>query len=68
MKQDRYIFSQKLAGLLMLKGFVLKYMKPDKYNPSRNIFVFNDSEELKKVLDEFKREKFSYDYKSDCSS
>lgn len=65
MKKKRYIFSQKLAGLLMLKGFVLKEMRPDKHNPSRNVFVFNNSEELEKVLDGFNRKDVLNDYFKD---
>lgn len=62
MNKKRYIFSQKLAGLLMVKGFVLKAMRPDKYHPNRNVFIFNDSDEIKKVLDNFSRKEVLYDY------
>lgn len=62
MKEQRYIFSQKLAGLLMLKGFVLKAMRPDKYHPNRNVFIFNDSEELRNVLNDFNREEVLDEY------
>ena len=63
-KKNRYIFSQKLAGLLMLHGFYLKEMRPDKQNSTKNVFIFNDSEELKKVLNEFNRTELEvlYDY------
>ena len=62
MKELRYIFSQKLAGLLMLKGFVLKEMRPDKYHKNRNVFIFNDSDELRSVLDDFNREEVLNEY------
>ena len=46
----------------MAKGFVLQEMKPDKFHNRRNIFVFNESEELRKVLDTFNKEEIFNDY------
>jgi hypothetical protein len=55
MKKEHIIFSQKLAGELMIRGFVLKRMdKTFKDNSNRNIFFFNESEELLKFVKEYK--------------
>lgn len=51
------IFSQKLAGYLMLKGFVLIDMRPDLCGSGRNVFFFNDSDELRRKIDTFKKYK-----------
>jgi len=42
-------YSQRLAGFLMMKGFVVKLMRQD-MKTRRNIFIFNDSEELQIAL------------------
>ena len=42
-------YSQRLAGYLMMKGFVVKLMRQD-MKTRRNIFIFNDSEELQKTI------------------
>jgi hypothetical protein len=53
------IHSQKVAGFLMLKGFVLKgisenkTLENDKLNKKRNVFLFNDTEELRNTINEF---------------
>jgi len=47
-------FSQKLAGWLMFKGFILQGMRADKNATGRNVFIFNDSEELQNIFKEFK--------------
>jgi hypothetical protein len=47
MDNIKIIYSQKLAGFLMNKGFVLIAMEKDKHsNSGRNIFLFNKSEKL----------------------
>ena len=48
------IFSQKLAGYLMLKGFVLVGMEQGKNLSGKNVFYFNDSDELKSAMEEYK--------------
>ena len=49
-KKMRTIFSQKLAGILMQKGFVLVEMRPNTNGNGKNVFYFNDSPELEKVI------------------
>ena len=53
-KKMRTIFSQKLAGILMQKGFVLVEMRPNTNDNGKNVFYFNDSPELDKVITEYK--------------
>lgn len=47
------IFTQKLAGYLMQRGFVLIDVKPNRNNPHRNDFLFGDSPELQKAIREY---------------
>jgi hypothetical protein len=55
MKKEYIVFSMKLAGRLMEKGFVLKRMeKTTRDNSNRNVFYFNESDDLLKVVDEYK--------------
>ena len=53
-RKMKTIFSMKLAGLLMQKGFVLVEMRPNTNGNGKNVFYFNDSPELEKVIDEYK--------------
>jgi hypothetical protein len=55
MKKEYIIFNQRLAGFLMMNGFVLKRLeKSTKQNSDRNIFFFNESDDLFKKITEFK--------------
>ncbi|MDB8698671.1 DUF5659 domain-containing protein [[Ruminococcus] gnavus] len=47
------VYSQKLTGYLMQKGFVLIDMRPDLKKSGRNIFFFNDTPQLKSAIDEY---------------
>ena len=49
------IFSQRLAGYLMLSGFRLAEMRKDEKGTMKNIFFFVDSEELQKEIKNYKR-------------
>ena len=53
MGKIKYIFTQRLAGYLMFKGFVLLKMTDDLKNPSKHIFIFNESEEIRKAIDDY---------------
>ena len=54
MKKDYIVLSQKVAGYLMQKGFVLQKLKPtNKEGLKRNVFIFNESEELIKSIHEY---------------
>lgn len=55
MKKEFICFSQRLAGELLIRGFVLKRMeKTIRDNSNRNVFIFNESENLLKYVDEYK--------------
>lgn len=52
---NKTIYSQRLAGTLMLKGFVLAGMERNKDSDSgRNVFFFKDSPELEAAIKEYK--------------
>ena len=53
----RVVYSQRAAGFLMQKGFVLVKIAPDKYNPNKNIFLFNNSDALDSALKEYASQK-----------
>lgn len=44
------IFNQKVAGYLMLNGFVLKGIEKSHQNPKMNVFIFNESKDLKEHI------------------
>lgn len=46
--------SLRLAGFLMFRGFVMFEMKKD-MNSRRNIFIFNNSDELFKAIEDYKK-------------
>jgi len=50
-----YIKSMKLAGFLMMKGFVLHGVKPEINNSNRNIFLFTNSPQLLKAIEQYKQ-------------
>ena len=47
------VYSQKMAGYLMQKGFVLIDMQPDLKKSGRNVFFFMDTPQLKSSIDEY---------------
>lgn len=49
------IFSQRLAGYLMYKGFVLGNIKPDDDRSGRNVFFFKNSENIQKTIKEYRK-------------
>ena len=52
------IFSQKLAGYLMMHSFVLVSMRPNKNNTGKNVFFFNDTPELQMAIRDYSAIKF----------
>jgi len=54
MKSEFSSFSLRLAGYLMLQGFVLKLMRDDQKS-NRKIFIFNDTPELQEKIQEYLR-------------
>ena len=53
-RKVRAIFTQRLAGFLMYRGFVLVDIKPNRSRPEMHDFLFNDSIELQKTINEYK--------------
>lgn len=49
------IFSQKMAGYLMLRGQQLLAIGPNTRRPGYNVFIFKDTEELRKIMKEFSK-------------
>lgn len=47
------VFNQRLAGFLMLKGFRLMAIEPNKENENFNVFSFEKSPKLSKVLEQY---------------
>lgn len=54
-KREFTVFSQTLAGFLMMRGFVLKRMTQSKKDFNRNVFIFNESDELLNALKEYQK-------------
>lgn len=52
-QKDYCIMSQKLAGILMAKGFKLHNTAPNKKYPSMKVFYFTYSNELIQIVDEY---------------
>ena len=53
LKIRRPIYNQRLAGYLMLNGFVLKGIDKNEDGSNRTVFFFNDSGELSRSINEF---------------
>lgn len=49
------IFNQRLAGYLMMHSFVLVGMQPSKNKTGKNVFFFNDTEDLQNAISEYKK-------------
>lgn len=56
-KKNKIIFNQRLAGYLMLHGFVLIDMRQDSNKSGRNVFFFKESKELLDAINEYKNSK-----------
>ena len=52
------IYSQKMAGYLMLNGFILQGIGINKNDPSKKTFYFKDSDNLERCMDNFKFNKY----------
>lgn len=49
------VMSQRLAGYLMMKGFTLRGLKANFRDPKRNVFLFNQSDELAQAIEEYSK-------------
>lgn len=53
-KKLKHIFSQRLAGYLMLRGFVLLKVSDDLRPGKRgHVFIFNESEEIRNAINDY---------------
>lgn len=52
-KKSYIVYSQKMTGYLMQRGFVLIDMQPDLKNTRRNVFFFNNTPKLQSAVDEY---------------
>ena len=53
-RKMKTIFSMKLAGVLMQNVVVLVDMKPNTNGSGKNVFYFNDSPDLEKIVTQYK--------------
>lgn len=53
----RYIFSQRLAGYLMQKGFVLLRMNTNLDDNYKHVFLFKDSPAISSAISEYQNNK-----------
>ena len=55
--REMIIYSQRLAGYLMMQGFKLLRIEPNKEFSSFNVFIFEDSLELRLKMNEYSNKK-----------
>ena len=53
------IYSQRVAGYLMQRGFVLVRLIPDQFDSNKHNFVFGDSENLQRAIKDYQKENHS---------
>lgn len=51
----KFIKTQRLAGYLMLNGFVLLKMDKDKKNKKYDIYIFKNETGIEDAIDKYKR-------------
>ena len=51
-RKSRLIFDAKIARKLLKQGFVVIDIKPNRENADKSIFVFENTEEFKKALEQ----------------
>lgn len=54
-KEYKYIFSQRLAGYLMLQGFRILRINHNLNDDYKNVFVFNNSPEITQAMIDYKQ-------------
>ena len=55
MEKLRVIYSTALAKRLIEQGFVVRDIKPNEKDRKRTVFLFDNNEEVEKVVNEFTR-------------
>lgn len=56
-EKNKTIFSQKLCGYLIARGFVLCDMKPDSKGTGKNVFYFKNTPELVQAIYDYSASK-----------
>jgi hypothetical protein len=56
MTETLIIHSRKLAIYLQCRGFLLVGVEPDLKSDNRKVFLFNDSEPIRKAMIEYKKD------------
>lgn len=51
--KDRVVFSQKLAGYLMMNGCKLKNISLSKKDNTKFVYFFKDSEQVRTYIDQY---------------
>lgn len=54
-KKNVTVFSQKLAGQLMVKGYVVVAMEPDKSGSGKNVFFFKNSPQIQQEIRDYQQ-------------
>ena len=52
MRVSRLVTDPRIARKLLKKGYVVIDIKPNKSNPDKSVFIFENTEEFKAALDE----------------
>lgn len=53
-EKDFVVFSQRMAGYLMMQGCRLKKLKVDKDNSTKFVYFFSDNETVRSFVDQYK--------------
>lgn len=48
------VFSQKMAGYLMIEGYILKRIETNRNYPGKNVFIFKNTNNIQETIREFK--------------
>lgn len=62
-KEFYTVFSNRMAGYLMQKGFVLLGVFPHRYQPGRNVYRFCDTPALHDAIDQYQIDKCNFEQK-----
>lgn len=55
MSKPYVVYDQRIAGWCMLNGVKLINFRQDKYNPTKNVFVFNnENKDVEKVIKNYR--------------
>jgi hypothetical protein len=55
MSKPYIVFDQRIAGWCMLNGVKLISIRPDKFEPTKNVFIFNnEAKDVKKIIENYR--------------